>query len=99
MYQAVIQLNHSPLLRSRLLRIRSITLAQSPNQKPDRIMALGLPFSFSTFGASITPFASRTYQSTKEQLGQAEDKVRRDATPLGDKFKKKTQPLISYLAL
>ncbi|KAF4893233.1 Protein GVP36 [Colletotrichum fructicola] len=29
----------------------------------------------SSFGASITPFASRTFQYTKEQLGQAEDKT------------------------
>ncbi|KAM9875942.1 hypothetical protein VD0002_g3705 [Verticillium dahliae] len=28
-----------------------------------------------SFGASITPFASRTFQYTKEQLGQAEDKT------------------------
>ena len=27
-------------------------------------------------GGQITPFASRTFQYTKEQLGQAEDKVR-----------------------
>lgn len=31
--------------------------------------------SFSSIGASITPFASRTFQYTKEQLGQAEDKT------------------------
>ncbi|KKA26372.1 hypothetical protein TD95_001416 [Thielaviopsis punctulata] len=30
---------------------------------------------FSSFGAQITPFASRTFQYTKEQLGQAEDKT------------------------
>ncbi|EQB43953.1 bin/amphiphysin/Rvs domain for vesicular trafficking [Colletotrichum gloeosporioides Cg-14] len=30
---------------------------------------------FTSFGASITPFASRTFQYTKEQLGQAEDKT------------------------
>lgn len=30
---------------------------------------------YSDFGAQITPFASRTFQYTKEQLGQAEDKV------------------------
>jgi len=29
----------------------------------------------SSFGSSITPFASRTFQYTKEQLGQAEDKT------------------------
>ncbi|KAH0600591.1 hypothetical protein MHUMG1_01589 [Metarhizium humberi] len=29
----------------------------------------------SDFGAQITPFASRTFQFTKEQFGQAEDKV------------------------
>jgi len=29
----------------------------------------------SSLGAQITPFASRTFQYTKEQLGQAEDKV------------------------
>ncbi|KAH7375765.1 BAR domain-containing protein [Plectosphaerella cucumerina] len=29
----------------------------------------------SSFGAQITPFASRTFQYTKEQLGQAEDKT------------------------
>jgi hypothetical protein len=29
----------------------------------------------SDFGAQITPFASRTFQYTKEQLGQADDKV------------------------
>jgi hypothetical protein len=29
-------------------------------------------------GSQITPFASRTFQYTKEQLGQAEDKVRVD---------------------
>jgi hypothetical protein len=28
-----------------------------------------------SLGAQITPFASRTFQYTKEQLGQAEDKV------------------------
>lgn len=27
------------------------------------------------FGSQFTPFASRTFQYTKEQLGQAEDKV------------------------
>ncbi|KAI3545524.1 bin/amphiphysin/Rvs domain for vesicular trafficking [Colletotrichum paranaense] len=31
--------------------------------------------SFTSFGSSITPFASRTFQYTKEQLGQAEDKT------------------------
>ena len=31
--------------------------------------------SIRSFGAQITPFASRTFQYTKEQLGQAEDKV------------------------
>ncbi|KAJ9138828.1 Bar domain protein [Pleurostoma richardsiae] len=31
--------------------------------------------SFSNLGASITPFASRTFQYTKEQLGQVEDKT------------------------
>jgi hypothetical protein len=30
----------------------------------------------SDFSAQITPFASRTFQFTKEQLGQADDKVR-----------------------
>ncbi|CAH0050027.1 unnamed protein product [Clonostachys solani] len=30
---------------------------------------------FSDLGAQITPFASRTFQFTKEQLGQADDKV------------------------
>jgi hypothetical protein len=30
----------------------------------------------SSLGGQITPFASRTFQYTKEQLGQAEDKVR-----------------------
>ena len=29
----------------------------------------------SSLGGQITPFASRTFQYTKEQLGQAEDKV------------------------
>jgi hypothetical protein len=29
----------------------------------------------SDFGAQITPFASRTFQYTKEQLGQTDDKV------------------------
>ena len=32
--------------------------------------------SCSSLGGQITPFASRTFQYTKEQLGQAEDKVR-----------------------
>ncbi|KAF7560777.1 hypothetical protein G7046_g3363 [Stylonectria norvegica] len=36
----------------------------------------------STFGAQITPFASRTFQYTKEQLGQAEDKACRHETQL-----------------
>lgn len=31
--------------------------------------------SFSNLGAQITPFASRTFQYTKEQLGQTEDKT------------------------
>ncbi|EOO03810.1 putative bar domain protein [Phaeoacremonium minimum UCRPA7] len=31
--------------------------------------------SFTSLGAQITPFASRTFQYTKEQLGQAEDKT------------------------
>ncbi|KJR81358.1 BAR domain-containing protein [Sporothrix schenckii 1099-18] len=31
--------------------------------------------SFSNIGASITPFASRTFQYTKEQLGQVDDKT------------------------
>ncbi|CAK7264382.1 BAR domain-containing protein [Sporothrix epigloea] len=31
--------------------------------------------SFSNIGATITPFASRTFQYTKEQLGQVEDKT------------------------
>ncbi|KAH9888185.1 BAR domain-containing family protein [Xylariomycetidae sp. FL2044] len=31
--------------------------------------------SLSSFGQQITPFASRTFQYTKEQLGQAEDKT------------------------
>lgn len=35
----------------------------------------GSPRQYSSFGAQITPFASRTFQYTKEQLGQAEDKV------------------------
>lgn len=35
----------------------------------------------SNFGAQITPFASRTFQYTKEQLGQVEDKVCKE--PLG----------------
>ena len=30
----------------------------------------------SSIGSQITPFASRTFQYTKEQLGQADDKVR-----------------------
>lgn len=30
----------------------------------------------SSLGGQITPFASRTFQYTKEQLGQADDKVR-----------------------
>ena len=29
----------------------------------------------SSIGSQITPFASRTFQYTKEQLGQADDKV------------------------
>jgi hypothetical protein len=37
----------------------------------DTLFALG-----SDFGAQITPFASRTFQYTKEQFGQSEDKVR-----------------------
>jgi hypothetical protein len=35
----------------------------------------------SDFGAQITPFASRTFQYTKEQLGQADDKVVRLVLP------------------
>jgi hypothetical protein len=31
----------------------------------------------SSLGGQITPFASRTFQYTKEQLGQADDKVRK----------------------
>lgn len=38
-----------------------------------------LSFCPSNIGATITPFASRTFQYTKEQLGQVEDKVRRPA--------------------
>ncbi|CAN8102852.1 unnamed protein product [Discula destructiva] len=30
---------------------------------------------FTAFGSSVTPFASRTFQYTKEQLGQADDKT------------------------
>lgn len=32
--------------------------------------------SHSSLGGQIAPMASRTFQYTKEQLGQAEDKVR-----------------------
>ncbi|KAH8879678.1 hypothetical protein GQ53DRAFT_671506 [Thozetella sp. PMI_491] len=35
----------------------------------------GLQKSLTTFGGQITPFASRTFQYTKEQLGQADDKT------------------------
>jgi hypothetical protein len=35
----------------------------------------GFGKNLSDFGAQITPFASRTFQFTKEQLGQAEDKT------------------------
>lgn len=35
----------------------------------------GLQKSLTSFGGQITPFASRTFQYTKEQLGQAEDKT------------------------
>ncbi|KAK3318474.1 BAR domain-containing family protein [Apodospora peruviana] len=35
----------------------------------------GLQKSFTSLGSQITPFASRTFQYTKEQLGQAEDKT------------------------
>ncbi|KAK7928126.1 BAR domain-containing family protein [Apiospora marii] len=39
----------------------------------DNFKAFGT--SLSSIGSSITPFASRTFQYTKEQLGQAEDKT------------------------
>ncbi|KAK4215640.1 hypothetical protein QBC37DRAFT_398380 [Rhypophila decipiens] len=35
----------------------------------------GLQKSLTSLGAQVTPFASRTFQYTKEQLGQAEDKT------------------------
>ncbi|KAK0735767.1 BAR domain-containing family protein [Apiosordaria backusii] len=35
----------------------------------------GFQKSLTSFGGQITPFASRTFQYTKEQLGQAEDKT------------------------
>ncbi|KAI0165010.1 BAR domain-containing family protein [Xylariaceae sp. FL1272] len=43
----------------------------------DNFKAFGNTFAsnLNTFGSQITPFASRTFQYTKEQLGQAEDKT------------------------
>ncbi|KAK4454316.1 BAR domain-containing family protein [Podospora aff. communis PSN243] len=38
-------------------------------------MFKGLQKSVTSLGAQVTPFASRTFQYTKEQLGQAEDKT------------------------
>jgi hypothetical protein len=38
-----------------------------------------LPPLLRSLGSQITPLAARTFQYTKEQLGQAEDKVRGQA--------------------
>lgn len=52
-----------------------------------RCRELTIALSYSDFGSQISPFASRTFQYTKEQLGQAEDKVvRLTTTSLGASF-------------
>ena len=40
-----------------------------------RFTNIFLPCGFLTYSASFTPFAQRTQQMIKEQLGQAEDKT------------------------